>query len=205
VWALSALHSHSHYWLCYLGNTRVTATQFWCRSVISSRASFSNHLFFIHISHIFCPLSFISRSKSSLWTIVKTFSIFDGGWNRSAWRKPPVRDQRRKSLLYGTNMYCNNVYTGRHSLFCFVCVCVCVCVCVYVCVCVCVRACVCVCVCVCVLNKSGIGTLNLWLYFPCNKCSELEHDLIVQCHAMSYIFAPACLFICLLCFHVLVM
>jgi hypothetical protein len=81
VWALGALHSHSHYWLCYLGNTRVTATQFWCRSVISSviRASFSNHLFFIHISHSFCPLSFISRSKSSLWTpnyqLIKTFSI----------------------------------------------------------------------------------------------------------------------------------
>jgi hypothetical protein len=37
VWALSALHSHSHHWLCYLGNTRVTATQFWCaRSVITS-------------------------------------------------------------------------------------------------------------------------------------------------------------------------
>jgi hypothetical protein len=35
VWALSALHSHSHYWLCYLGNTRVTATQFWCQSIIS--------------------------------------------------------------------------------------------------------------------------------------------------------------------------
>jgi hypothetical protein len=66
VWALSALHSHSHYWLCYLGNTRVTATQFWCRSVISS--VIQSHLFFIHISHIFCPLSFISRSKSSLWT-----------------------------------------------------------------------------------------------------------------------------------------
>jgi hypothetical protein len=36
MWALSALHSHSHYWLCYLGNTRVTATQFRCRSVIFS-------------------------------------------------------------------------------------------------------------------------------------------------------------------------
>jgi hypothetical protein len=33
---LSALHSHSHYWLCYLDNTRVMARQAWCQSVISS-------------------------------------------------------------------------------------------------------------------------------------------------------------------------
>jgi hypothetical protein len=71
AWALSALlHSHSHNWLCYLGNTRVTATQFWCWSVISSfiqsgviLKSFSFNSFFT-----FClPAFFISRSKSSLW------------------------------------------------------------------------------------------------------------------------------------------
>jgi hypothetical protein len=28
MWALSALHLHLHYWLCYLGNTRVTTAQF---------------------------------------------------------------------------------------------------------------------------------------------------------------------------------
>jgi hypothetical protein len=72
VWALSVFHSHLHYWLCYVGNTRVTTAQFWRRSVISrfsfSRASFSNRFFFIRISHFFCTLSFISQSKFSLWT-----------------------------------------------------------------------------------------------------------------------------------------
>jgi hypothetical protein len=108
VWALSALQSHSHYWLCYLGNTRVTATQFWCRSVLSSviQSGFILQSFIlIHISLFFCPLSFIPRSKSSLWTpyyqAYQDLFNFDGGGNRSAQRKPPVRDPRRKSLLHG--------------------------------------------------------------------------------------------------------
>jgi hypothetical protein len=35
VWALSAPHSHSQHWLCYLGNTRDTTAQCWYWSVIS--------------------------------------------------------------------------------------------------------------------------------------------------------------------------
>jgi hypothetical protein len=106
MWALSALHSHSHYWLFYLGNNRVTATQFWCWSVISSviQSGFI-HLFFIHISHFLCPLSLISRSKSSPeipnYQAYQGLFNVDGGGNQSALRKPPVRDPRRKSLLYG--------------------------------------------------------------------------------------------------------
>jgi hypothetical protein len=50
VWALSTLHSHSHYWLCYLGNTRVTSTHSGADQsfpISFSRASFSSHFFFI--------------------------------------------------------------------------------------------------------------------------------------------------------------
>jgi hypothetical protein len=72
VWALSVKHSHLHHWLCCLGNTRVTTAQFQCRSVISSYHSvglnYPINFFIIHISHCFRPLSFISRSKSSLYT-----------------------------------------------------------------------------------------------------------------------------------------
>jgi hypothetical protein len=39
----SALHSHLHNWLCFLGNTRVTTAQFWRRSVISSFHSVRLH------------------------------------------------------------------------------------------------------------------------------------------------------------------
>jgi hypothetical protein len=72
-----------------------------------SGASFSEHLFFIHIHFFFCQLSFISQSKSSLWTpnyqAYQDLFKFDGGGNRSARKKIPVRDLRRKSLLYGAN------------------------------------------------------------------------------------------------------
>jgi hypothetical protein len=101
----------THQWLCYLGNTRITATQYWCaRSVITSviQSGFilqSFYCSFIFLFFFFCPLSFISRSKSSLWTpnyqAYQDLFNFDGGGNRSARRKPPVCDPRRKSLLYG--------------------------------------------------------------------------------------------------------
>jgi hypothetical protein len=66
--SLSASHSHLHHWLCYLGNTKVTAAQFWCRSVLK-----------------------ISRSKSSLSTpnLIKIF-FFEFWW----WRKPEYTSVR---------------------------------------------------------------------------------------------------------------
>jgi hypothetical protein len=68
-----------------------------------SRASFS--IYSSLIFHMFfCLLSFISRSKSSLWTpnyqAYQYFFNFDGGGTRSVRRKPPVRDPRRNFLLY---------------------------------------------------------------------------------------------------------
>jgi hypothetical protein len=63
--------SHSHYWLCYLGNARVTATQCWCWSVMSSfiQLGFILQSFILHSYFTFCsPLSFILQSKSSFWT-----------------------------------------------------------------------------------------------------------------------------------------
>jgi hypothetical protein len=68
-----------------------------------SRASFSSH-FIVHSYFTFFLPAFISRSKSSLWTpnyqAYQGLFNFDGGGNRSARRKPPVRDLRRKSLFY---------------------------------------------------------------------------------------------------------
>jgi hypothetical protein len=104
MWALSALRSH--HWLCYLGNTRVTYTilvrtisHYQCHSIrLDSPVIYSSFICQIFV----CPLYFISRSKSSLWTPnYQDLFNFDGGGNWSARRKPPVRDPRRKSLLYG--------------------------------------------------------------------------------------------------------
>jgi hypothetical protein len=96
------------HWLCYLGNTKVTA-KYWCaRSVITSviQSGFIFQLLILHSCFtFFCPLSFISWFNSSLWTpnyqAFQDLFNFDGGGNRSGRRKPPVRDPRRKSLLYG--------------------------------------------------------------------------------------------------------
>jgi hypothetical protein len=62
VWALSPLHSHSHYWLCYLGNTRVTATQIWYQSVVSSfiQPGFILQSFFLHSYFTFFSARFLS-------------------------------------------------------------------------------------------------------------------------------------------------
>jgi hypothetical protein len=66
-------------------------------------------ILFIHISHFFCPLSFISRSKSSLWTpncqAYQDLFNFDGGGNRSARTKPPVRDPRRLQQVPFFSLY----------------------------------------------------------------------------------------------------
>jgi hypothetical protein len=111
VWALSDLHSHSHY------ATWETLESQWHNSdanqsfpVKFSQASFSNHFFFIHISLFFCLLSFISWSKSSLWTpnhqAYQDF-FFQFWW----WRKPECPEEttamwsHQKSLLYrATNL-----------------------------------------------------------------------------------------------------
>jgi hypothetical protein len=105
VWALSALHSHSHYWPCYLGNTRVTATQFWCRLVISSviksgfiLQSFILHSYFTYFLPAFFHLSILILPLNSQLSTYKDFFNFDGGGNRSARRKSPERDPRQKSF-----------------------------------------------------------------------------------------------------------
>jgi hypothetical protein len=100
----------THHWLCYQGNTRVTATQYWCaRSVITSviQSGFILQPFYCSfIFHFFSARFLLSLDLNpfSELPIIKLFKIcliFDGGGNRSARRKPPVRDPRRKSLLYG--------------------------------------------------------------------------------------------------------
>jgi hypothetical protein len=55
----------THHWLCYLGNTRVTATQYWCaRSVITSVIQSGFILQSFYCSFIFHTFS--ARSLSSL-------------------------------------------------------------------------------------------------------------------------------------------
>ena len=71
VWALSALHSHTTgcaTWVTLESRLHNSSAD-QSFPVSFSRASFSNHLFFIHISHFFCPLSFISRSKCMLVSV----------------------------------------------------------------------------------------------------------------------------------------
>jgi hypothetical protein len=105
VWALSALHSHSHYWLCYLGNTRVTVTRikllnywitrFWCRSVISSfiRSGFILPPYFLHSYFtFFLPAFFISQSISSLWT-ANYQAYHDFFFQFWWWRKPKCSEE----------------------------------------------------------------------------------------------------------------
>jgi hypothetical protein len=99
VWALSALHLHTTGYATWVTlESRLHNTGAHDHSVGLHPPVI---LLFIHISHFFCPLSFISQSKSSLWTpnyqAYQDLFNFDGGGNR---RKPPVRDPRRKSLLY---------------------------------------------------------------------------------------------------------
>jgi hypothetical protein len=93
-------------------------TRHWEKSVLPSHSAVENDrasqnfivglhspiiFFFIHISHFFCPLLLISRSKSSLWTLNylanQELFNFDGGGNRSDWKKPPVRDPFLKSQV----------------------------------------------------------------------------------------------------------
>jgi hypothetical protein len=122
VWALSALHSH--HWLCYLSNTRVTATQIWCAQLVITsviQSGFILQPFILHsyFTFFFCPLSFISRSKYSLWTpnyqAYQDLFNFDGGRNRSARRKPPVRDSRRKSLFWRCNLSSAASWNRTHA------------------------------------------------------------------------------------------
>jgi hypothetical protein len=100
VRALCALHSHSHYWLCYLGNTRLTATQFWYtinHYQLHSVGLHSPIIFFLFFMiHIF-PARFISSldlnpSEHPIIRLIKIIFNFDCGGNRSARRKPAVRD-----------------------------------------------------------------------------------------------------------------
>jgi hypothetical protein len=102
------LYIHIHHWLCYLGNTRFTATQFWCaRSVITSviqsgfvLQSFILHSYFTFFLPAFFHLSIYILPRNSQVSYQDLFN-FDGGGNRSARRKPLVLDPRRKSLLDG--------------------------------------------------------------------------------------------------------
>jgi hypothetical protein len=85
VWALSGLHLHSHYWRCFVGNTRVTATQVCWRSVISSfiQSGFILQEIFLHSYLTFLSARFLfpSRSKSSLWTPnYQAYQDFENKW-----------------------------------------------------------------------------------------------------------------------------
>jgi hypothetical protein len=71
-----------------------------------NRASFSNHLFFIDISHIFSARVLSSLvlnppSELPIIKLIKTFSILMVEETGVPMRKPSVRGPRRKSLLYG--------------------------------------------------------------------------------------------------------
>jgi hypothetical protein len=101
--------------------TRVTATQFWCQSVISSviQSGFILQSFIFHSYFTFSArfLSSLNLNSPSELPIIKAYHYlfnFDGGENRSARRKPPVRDPRRKSLFYGATSSAAS-WDGTHT------------------------------------------------------------------------------------------
>jgi hypothetical protein len=109
VWALSAyMHTHTTgyaTWVTLESRLHNSGADQSFSSVIQSGFILQSFILHSYFTHIFCLLSFISRSKSSLWTrnyqAYQDFFNFDGGGNRSARRKPPVRDPCQKYLLYG--------------------------------------------------------------------------------------------------------
>jgi hypothetical protein len=63
-------------------------------------------IFFFVFCNIFvtgfpCEIRATLPGESTAATVSRLPRTFDGGGNQSARRKPPVRDPRRKSLLYG--------------------------------------------------------------------------------------------------------
>jgi hypothetical protein len=92
VWTLLYIHTHTTSYATWVTLESQLHNSGAVQSfpVSFSRASFSNHLFFIHISHIFCRLSFISQSlnlnPASELPIIKTYQFW---W----WRKPECPDE----------------------------------------------------------------------------------------------------------------
>jgi hypothetical protein len=94
VWALSTLHSHSHYWLCYLGNHShgytilVPISHFQCHSVgLHSPVIYSSFISIFFSTRFLSSLDLNPLSELPIIKLIKICSIFL--W----WRKPECPEE----------------------------------------------------------------------------------------------------------------